>query len=474
MKSSKRAPKQWSEAERAAIMQAIDNLPGRFYQNDKARSDSASKKDKSVACSEWWRTYLLVSEETGLPRKAIMRINRDSISRDGNVVVTPTNGAPPLVFRLSRELRAAIANLPGRLPLKYPAGDDAAFAYAWRTILKRAGISAEAARRLSPNSPSNVVVDQPYGEATNSLMQFFEEQYIPLRLRARSARTVTLYRTTIRTFAKFLGREPELSDLTDLKVSRHLMQLRERGLSAHSVEKERCQLLAIWRFACRKGHVKLWPDIPAEAKPERVPLAWTQEELGQLFSAIREETGWIAGVPAADWWTALHMLAWDTGERIRAIMSLRWEWINFGNRTVMVPAEVRKGKRKDRLYMLAPDTVTALLEIRFPKRETVLPWPYVETYLWKRYERILKRAGLPCDRKSKFHRLRRSVASHFEVAGGNATELLGHSTRKVTLEHYLDPRIVKPKQAADLLFRPKPFGDSEQHQLGNEESPSNG
>jgi hypothetical protein len=45
------------------------------------------------------------------------------------------------------------------------------------------------------------------------------------------------------------------------------------------------------------------------------------------------------------------------------------------------------------------------------------------------------------------------VASHAEAAGMNATELLHHSTRKVTLA-YLDPRIVKRPQAADVLFRP--------------------
>jgi integrase len=325
---------------------------------------------------------------------------------------------------------------------------------------------ASNAKRVRSKSAGNVVAERPHKEAGISLMTFFEEQYIPLRLRTRSARTVTLYRSSIRTFAKFLGRDPELSDLTDLTVSRHLMKLRERGLAAHSIEKERCQLLAIWRFACRKGHVQIWPDVPAEAKPDRVPQAWTQDELRRLFDAIRQEPGKIAGVTAADWWRVLHLLAWDTGERITALMSLRWAWLNPADRTVMVPAEVRKGRRKDRLFQLAPDTVAAIEAIRLPKRALVLPWPYAPTYLWKRYEPILKRAGLPCDRRSKFHRMRRSVASHFEVAGGNATELLGHSTRRVTLEHYLDPRIVKPKQAAELLFRPSLLGSDEQTLAG--------
>jgi integrase len=62
-------------------------------------------------------------------------------------------------------------------------------------------------------------------------------------------------------------------------------------------------------------------------------------------------------------------------------------------------------------------------------------------------------AGLPDTREYKFHVLRKSVASHYEAAGGNATDLLKHSSRKVTLT-YLDPRVVRPAAPVDLLFRP--------------------
>ena len=47
-------------------------------------------------------------------------------------------------------------------------------------------------------------------------------------------------------------------------------------------------------------------------------------------------------------------------------------------------------------------------------------------------------------------RMRRSVASHYKAAGGDATELVDHTSRKVT-QAYLDPRIVKRVQEMDLL-----------------------
>jgi hypothetical protein len=83
--------------------------------------------------------------------------------------------------------------------------------------------------------------------------------------------------------------------------------------------------------------------------------------------------------------------------------------------------------------------------------------------LWPAYTEILKRAGLPHDRKSKFHRMRRTVASFFEAAGANATALLGHSARSVT-EGYLDPRLVRTPQPSELL--PRPTGGAGQEQEG--------
>lgn len=103
-------------------------------------------------------------------------------------------------------------------------------------------------------------------------------------------------------------------------------------------------------------------------------------------------------------------------------------------------------------YPLHADTLTHLTKMpRFGP--LVLPWPYHPTYLWDRYTTLLERFGLPSGRESKFHRLRRSVASHYEAAGGNATEFFGHSSRKVT-RRYLDPRIVTPPTPIDRVFRP--------------------
>ena len=46
--------------------------------------------------------------------------------------------------------------------------------------------------------------------------------------------------------------------------------------------------------------------------------------------------------------------------------------------------------------------------------------------------------------------MRRTVASKYEAAGGNATALMDHTKRSVTLL-YLDPKIAKQPQVIDLL-----------------------
>jgi len=290
------------------------------------------------------------------------------------------------------------------------------------------------------------------------LESFYSKVFEPLFLRSRSENTRRLYRTTLRNIGRYLARQPLLSDLNDDTVNRFLDWFRRLPRSPFSVNKERSNLLAIWRFACRKNYLKEWPDVLPDNEPERIPQAWTADEVFRLFASCEQEPGDIAGIPASQWWRILHLVCWDSGERIGAIVGLKWHNADLRSGHLLVPAELRKGGRRDQIYKLADDTILALKDFQHPKRDDIFPWSYCYTYLWKKYESILKRADLPTDRKSKFHRIRKSVASHAEAAGGNATEILGHSQRSVTLA-YLDPRIVPRSHAKDYLFRPEKPGN---------------
>lgn len=288
-------------------------------------------------------------------------------------------------------------------------------------------------------------------DMAESLLVCCENSYFRLNSRIRTEQTKRQYEFAINDMTKALGHEARIGDLTDDNVSLLMAHLTERKLAAKTINERRGRINALWSWLARRGVVKTWPTVKPIPEPRRVPLAWSQSELQQLLAACRAVPGTINLIRACDWWSSLHLVAWDTGERITALLACQWGYLS--GEWLTIPAEVRKGKGSDAQYRLSDDALAGLATIREPQRETIWPWPFDARYLWTRYRKIRQRAGLPIDRRSAFHRIRRSVATHYEAAGGNATELLGHTSRATTVRSYIDSRFTKHPQASDLLFR---------------------
>lgn len=280
------------------------------------------------------------------------------------------------------------------------------------------------------------------------LSDVYESLYEPLALRSRRPNTKRLYRTTLKVFDMFLCRKATLNDFNDAAVSAFAAYRLEQGLSKYSVNKDLFNLLALWRWCHKKHLLRNWPDVALEKPPVRVPVALTREELGAVRAAIEAERN----LPGTAFWLALFLVIWDTAERINAVLGLEWSRVDLKSGWVRFDAEDRKGATADTAARIAPETIEALRRIKRP-RGKVFRWPYSHTYLFRRLGIIMERAGLPDSRLYKFHAIRKSVASHYEAAGGNATELLGHSSRRIT-QAYLDPRVCSRQAAVDLLFRP--------------------
>lgn len=287
--------------------------------------------------------------------------------------------------------------------------------------------------------------------AESQLVDFFRDHYSLICLRGPSPNTLRLHELSIRRFRDVLGRAPKLADFNQENLAR-FCAIRRRTHPPTTVNREAGKLVAQWRAACRKGILPVWPDHKPEREPERIPQAWTQEEINRLFSSAYAERRAVGSVWGWHWWPGLLFVLWDTGERIGPMRKLLWDDLD-SNGWLVVRAEYRKGRTRDRGYQLHTQTMAALELIRPQSKTLMFAWPHSDGYIYKRLEEILERAGLPKDRKSKFHRIRKSHASHAEAAGLNATELLDHSTRAVT-KAYLDPRIVKGTNASDVLFRP--------------------
>jgi len=286
---------------------------------------------------------------------------------------------------------------------------------------------------------------------SDTLWQICTARYFLVNSRIRCEATQLQYRFALNNLGEFVGHEPTIEDLTDDNVAGMMGLLLRQKLSPKTINERRGRINALWTWLAKRGAVKTFPTTQAMPEPERAPLAWTRDEIGRILRECDVEGGRIAGVPARLWWVSLHNVCWDSGERIGALLEARWEHLRQDYLTL--PAEIRKGGRCDRVYHLHADTLATLERIRQPERALIWPWDRSPNILWARYKSILKRAGLPHDRKSMFHRMRKSVASHYAAAGGNATALLGHSDARTT-RAYLDPTICPAPQAIDHLFRP--------------------
>jgi integrase len=288
----------------------------------------------------------------------------------------------------------------------------------------------------------------------SELKRLIEDTYFRLNPRIRCEHTRNQYRYALKDFEGALGREATLSDLCDDNVAAMMVAMQNELLAAKTINERRGRIHAFWTWMARRGELRTWPTTPRISEPERTPVAWLKDQLPTLFAAFERERVLIAGVPAPAWWKSIHYAFWDSGERVGALIQSRFDFLD--GPWLLVPAEVRKGGRKDKAYRLEQDTLESINAIRQPTRELIWPWPFCRDYLWTRYRIIRRRVGLPTDRRSSFHRMRKTVASYYTKAGGDATELLDHSSRLVT-KKYLDPRIVETPQAADLLFRPVPI-----------------
>jgi site-specific recombinase XerD len=279
---------------------------------------------------------------------------------------------------------------------------------------------------------------------------FFEDNYRPRKLRGRSQNTVRLYRSSIKNLEKTLGRQATLEDFTDETIALVMQTILDRGGSPFTANKERSQLLALWRYAAQTGLLTIWPTITPENEPERIPIAWLQEDIHQLIATIDRQTNSIGNIPAKMWWRGVVCICLDTGERIGAVAQCRWDWLEGS--WLLVPAEARKGRKRDRRYLLSQETMRAIADVRpFSTRDgAIFPWPYCSTYLWTKFTKLLKEAGLPHGRKDKFHRLRKTLGSVVYAAGLDAQDILDHQNKRTT-QAYLDPRFSRSVQPSQII-----------------------
>lgn len=292
-----------------------------------------------------------------------------------------------------------------------------------------------------------------------TLENVFLHRYLPVRTKIRSQATINSYGKAIRRFSEFLGHTATLDDLTDEICGRFLRWLVDvKGNKAVTANGQFKTIKALWGWCAKKRLVKEFPTIEQLPEPEVVPEAWTLEEMKRLIAACRRRPGTFGGVPACNYWIAFHIFQWDTGERTGAMLGLTWDMLDWKAKTILVPAEVRKGGLKAAVYKPKDVTLTILQQIAEPKRELIFGSDIGKgrSTFYYQYRKLIKSAGLVwVPHKCGPQKMRRSFASHLEALGGNATKALRHTSRLVTEQSYLDPRIsdtVSPNLMLPSLF----------------------
>jgi len=129
------------------------------------------------------------------------------------------------------------------------------------------------------------------------IQTFFETVYRPQRLLGKSVHTTRLYEISIRKFGRFVGTEPTLDDLTNENLIGLMQSQLDGGRSPATANKDRNQLLTLWRHSHRLGMIDRWPIVPELIEPERTPEAWLADDLRKLMATIDRQDGFFGPAP---------------------------------------------------------------------------------------------------------------------------------------------------------------------------------
>lgn len=272
-------------------------------------------------------------------------------------------------------------------------------------------------------------------------------------LRNLDQKTVRLYEQLLDRLDAFLGHPGTVDDLDDLVVSRYLRERAthtwaRRTIRPASVQKDKVMLQAMWNYAARKRWAADFPELPRIKVPQSIPLgrAYTAQDVATLIRQAKRRRGTTGGRPACWWWPTLLYMAYCTGERAEALMSLRWGDVDLDRRRVLFRGETRKGQTRDLERDFTPDLAKMMRPQQGQPEELIWVWDRCRGSLWTSLKLLCRLAGV---KYRGFHGLRRTRASYAALAGGTAaaTQVLDHSDPNLQ-RVYVDPKICPTEQSS--------------------------
>ena len=293
-----------------------------------------------------------------------------------------------------------------------------------------------------------------------TLRELLVDRVAPLK--GLSDRSVAMYSATLDRFRDYLGHEPTVDDLDDLTAAKFLrwrqatQHSRWKKISPASLAKDSAHLRSLWTWLARKrwkrsdGELVEFPDYARPRVPKPVPKAYKADELARLIQAARHRKGLVAGKPAAWYWTTKILAMFQTGERIGAVLELRWSEVDLEQHTLTFLAATRKGHRETITRPITADLAKMMAVQKGAPSERV--WPWLEDRemlsLYGSLRVLCRTAGV---QYKPFHSVRKSTASYLKRAGVSAKKQLGHSSEEMAENHYYDEEITGRESNLDYL-----------------------
>lgn len=272
---------------------------------------------------------------------------------------------------------------------------------------------------------------------STSVLEFLESVYrVDHPLRPASLRQLVI---SLRALDRWHGSRVSLADLGRDFLNRFLAGQQDRQLAAKTINRQRADILAIWRAAARRGLIErpIGEDIRRLKAPRRFPRAWTLDQLARMIRTAESNQGiYPGGIRIGAYWGLFIRLTYDTGLRRSDVLALRVDDVRAGL------FEVLQQKTQCALVCRVGQATIAALEASIPPaRRLCVAWMFRGERFYQHWRlHVIGPAGLAPGRMQGPQKLRRTSATHLEAAHpGAAMAHLGHLTAGLAYRNYVDP-----------------------------------
>ena len=293
-----------------------------------------------------------------------------------------------------------------------------------------------------------------------TLSEFHECHFLPLWIQGRQldVKTEASYRQSISWWSR-LTSDPPMDQITDHTVASFIASLckqpgRSSTMMMSSVAKHCCNVDTVLQMAGprsrnnRRGQGLIGepPFFDAPRVDQEPPSGdWTIEELRAMYFLAADvmTVPAIDGVDPVDWWRTLICLAYYTGLRVTALMSVEYSMVD--NDWINVPARLSKRRKGKRQY-LHPEAIEHIDGIH-SERAIILAWPRWATTkrtAYLRFRQLQSAAEISKSRQWAFQSFRKThltmlagLSLEHEQGLAVAQQSAGHSNRAVTTGHYI-------------------------------------